>query len=118
MYPSRFRYEAPHSLDEAIALLRDGGNAAAEVDLVDAASSSTSTTRSTMPSRPSQRTGAPRRILGGWLGMRRTPTRGNIRRSRVHRRSAVNVDLNVGPTGDAWPIPVYPPDHRPSQPWG
>jgi carbon-monoxide dehydrogenase medium subunit len=25
MYPSRFRYEAPHSLDEAIALLRDGG---------------------------------------------------------------------------------------------
>src|SRR5258707_2151651 len=26
MYPSRFRYEAPHSLDEAIALLRDGGD--------------------------------------------------------------------------------------------
>jgi carbon-monoxide dehydrogenase medium subunit len=25
MYPSRFRYEAPRSLDEAIALLRDGG---------------------------------------------------------------------------------------------
>jgi carbon-monoxide dehydrogenase medium subunit len=25
MYPSRFRYEAPHSLDEALALLRDGG---------------------------------------------------------------------------------------------
>src|ERR1700729_3272798 len=25
MFPSRFRYEAPHSLDEAIALLRDGG---------------------------------------------------------------------------------------------
>ncbi len=28
MYPSRFRYEAPHSLDEAIALLRDGGEEA------------------------------------------------------------------------------------------
>jgi carbon-monoxide dehydrogenase medium subunit len=28
MYPSRFRYEAPHSLDEAIALLRDGGDEA------------------------------------------------------------------------------------------
>jgi carbon-monoxide dehydrogenase medium subunit len=26
MYPSRFRYEAPHSLDEAIGLLRDGGD--------------------------------------------------------------------------------------------
>ena len=26
MFPSRFRYEAPHSLDEAIALLRDGGD--------------------------------------------------------------------------------------------
>ena len=26
MYPSRFRYEAPHSLDEAIATLRDGGD--------------------------------------------------------------------------------------------
>ena len=26
MYPSRFRYEAPHSLDEAIELLRDGGD--------------------------------------------------------------------------------------------
>jgi carbon-monoxide dehydrogenase medium subunit len=26
MYPSRFRYEAPHSLDEAIRLLRDGGD--------------------------------------------------------------------------------------------
>jgi aerobic carbon-monoxide dehydrogenase medium subunit len=26
MYPSRFRYEAPHSLDEAIAMLRDGGD--------------------------------------------------------------------------------------------
>jgi carbon-monoxide dehydrogenase medium subunit len=26
MYPSRFRYEAPQSLDEAIALLRDGGD--------------------------------------------------------------------------------------------
>src|SRR5260370_40144723 len=26
MYPSRFRYEAPHSLDEAIALRRDGGD--------------------------------------------------------------------------------------------
>jgi aerobic carbon-monoxide dehydrogenase medium subunit len=26
MYPSRFRYEAPHSLDEAISLLRDGGD--------------------------------------------------------------------------------------------
>ncbi|HUZ26329.1 MAG TPA: xanthine dehydrogenase family protein subunit M [Streptosporangiaceae bacterium] len=26
MYPSRFRYEAPRSLDEAIALLRDGGD--------------------------------------------------------------------------------------------
>jgi aerobic carbon-monoxide dehydrogenase medium subunit len=26
MYPSRFRYEAPHSLAEAIALLRDGGD--------------------------------------------------------------------------------------------
>ncbi len=26
MYPSRFRYEAPHSLDEAIALLHDGGD--------------------------------------------------------------------------------------------
>src|SRR6202166_3357452 len=25
MYPSRFRYEAPHSLAEAIGLLRDGG---------------------------------------------------------------------------------------------
>src|SRR5215469_8414610 len=25
MYPSRFRYEAPNSLDEALALLRDGG---------------------------------------------------------------------------------------------
>ncbi len=28
MYPSRFRYEAPHSLDEAIALLHDGGDEA------------------------------------------------------------------------------------------
>jgi aerobic carbon-monoxide dehydrogenase medium subunit len=28
MYPSRFRYEAPHSLDEAIGLLRDGGDEA------------------------------------------------------------------------------------------
>lgn len=28
MYPSRFRYEAPRSLDEAIALLRDGGGEA------------------------------------------------------------------------------------------
>ncbi len=26
MYPSRFRYEAPRSLDEAIAMLRDGGD--------------------------------------------------------------------------------------------
>jgi carbon-monoxide dehydrogenase medium subunit len=26
MYPSRFRYEAPHSLDQAIAMLRDGGD--------------------------------------------------------------------------------------------
>jgi carbon-monoxide dehydrogenase medium subunit len=26
MYPSRFRYEAPHSLNEAIALLHDGGD--------------------------------------------------------------------------------------------
>src|ERR1700722_12833948 len=26
MFPSRFRYEAPHSRDEAIALLRDGGD--------------------------------------------------------------------------------------------
>ena len=26
MYPSRFRYEAPRSLDEAIGLLRDGGD--------------------------------------------------------------------------------------------
>ena len=26
MYPSRFRYEAPHSLDEAIGMLRDGGD--------------------------------------------------------------------------------------------
>ncbi len=26
MYPSRFRYEAPHSLDEAIGLLREGGD--------------------------------------------------------------------------------------------
>ncbi|WP_300605841.1 xanthine dehydrogenase family protein subunit M [Trebonia sp.] len=26
MYPSRFRYEAPHSLDEAISLLRGGGD--------------------------------------------------------------------------------------------
>ncbi len=26
MFPSRFRYEAPHSLDEAISLLRDGGD--------------------------------------------------------------------------------------------
>jgi aerobic carbon-monoxide dehydrogenase medium subunit len=26
MYPSRFRYEAPHSLDEALGLLRDGGD--------------------------------------------------------------------------------------------
>ena len=26
MYPSRFRYEAPHSLDEAISLLHDGGD--------------------------------------------------------------------------------------------
>src|SRR5216684_2886869 len=26
MFPSRFRYEAPHSLDEAIGLLRDGGD--------------------------------------------------------------------------------------------
>ena len=26
MFPSRFRYEAPHSLDEAVALLRDGGD--------------------------------------------------------------------------------------------
>jgi aerobic carbon-monoxide dehydrogenase medium subunit len=26
MYPSRFRYEAPHSLDEAITLLRNGGD--------------------------------------------------------------------------------------------
>jgi len=26
MYPSRFRYEAPHSLDEAIGLLRDAGD--------------------------------------------------------------------------------------------
>jgi aerobic carbon-monoxide dehydrogenase medium subunit len=26
MYPSRFRYEAPHSLDEALSLLRDGGD--------------------------------------------------------------------------------------------
>src|SRR4029450_7718565 len=28
MYPSRFRYEAPHSLDEAIGLLHDGGGEA------------------------------------------------------------------------------------------
>jgi carbon-monoxide dehydrogenase medium subunit len=28
MYPSRFRYEAPRSIDEAIALLRDGGGEA------------------------------------------------------------------------------------------
>jgi aerobic carbon-monoxide dehydrogenase medium subunit len=28
MYPSRFRYEAPHSLDEAITLLREGGDEA------------------------------------------------------------------------------------------
>ena len=28
MYPSRFRYEAPRSLDEAIALLHDGGGEA------------------------------------------------------------------------------------------
>ena len=28
MYPSRFRYEAPHSLDEAIALLHEGGGEA------------------------------------------------------------------------------------------
>ncbi|GAA1277739.1 xanthine dehydrogenase family protein subunit M [Pseudonocardia aurantiaca] len=28
MYPSRFRYEAPHSLDEALALLRDHGDEA------------------------------------------------------------------------------------------
>ena len=26
MYPSRFRYEAPRSLDEAISLLHDGGD--------------------------------------------------------------------------------------------
>jgi aerobic carbon-monoxide dehydrogenase medium subunit len=26
MYPSRFRYEAPHSLDEALSLLHDGGD--------------------------------------------------------------------------------------------
>src|SRR6516165_7401562 len=26
MFPSRYRYEAPHSLDEAIGLLRDGGD--------------------------------------------------------------------------------------------
>jgi len=26
MFPSRFRYEAPHSLDEAIGLLHDGGD--------------------------------------------------------------------------------------------
>ena len=26
MFPARFRYEAPHSLDEAISLLRDGGD--------------------------------------------------------------------------------------------
>ena len=26
MFPSRFRYEAPHSLDEAIALLSEGGD--------------------------------------------------------------------------------------------
>ena len=26
MFPSRFRYEAPHSLDEAISLLNDGGD--------------------------------------------------------------------------------------------
>jgi aerobic carbon-monoxide dehydrogenase medium subunit len=26
MYPSRFRYQAPHSLDETISLLRDGGD--------------------------------------------------------------------------------------------
>ena len=26
MYPSRFLYEAPRSLDEAIGLLRDGGD--------------------------------------------------------------------------------------------
>ncbi len=26
MFPARFRYEAPHSLDEAIGLLRDGGD--------------------------------------------------------------------------------------------
>ena len=26
MYPSRFRYEAPHSLDEALGLLREGGD--------------------------------------------------------------------------------------------
>ena len=28
MYPSRFRYEAPRSLDEAISLLREGGDEA------------------------------------------------------------------------------------------
>ena len=28
MYPSRFRYEAPRSIDEAIALLQDGGGEA------------------------------------------------------------------------------------------
>src|SRR5215468_7061175 len=28
MYPSRFRYEAPSSIDEAIALLQDGGGEA------------------------------------------------------------------------------------------
>ena len=28
MYPSRFRYEAPHSLEEAIALLREYGDEA------------------------------------------------------------------------------------------
>jgi aerobic carbon-monoxide dehydrogenase medium subunit len=28
MYPSRFRYEAPHSLAEAIGLLADGGDVA------------------------------------------------------------------------------------------
>src|SRR4029079_13924861 len=28
MYPSRFRYEAPRSIEEAIALLRDGGGEA------------------------------------------------------------------------------------------
>src|SRR5262245_11107555 len=31
MYPSRFRYEAPRSIDEAIALLHDGGGGEAKV---------------------------------------------------------------------------------------